>query len=57
MERARYLLQETQKPISQIAEELGYENSSYFSKLFRKTYGVTPHELREGAEGTAAART
>ncbi len=56
MERARYLLQETQKPISQIAEELGYENSSYFSKLFRKTYGVTPHELREGAEGTAAAR-
>ena len=46
MERARYLLQETQKPVGLIAEELGYENSSYFSKLFRKTYGVTPHELR-----------
>ncbi|MDD2955175.1 MAG: helix-turn-helix domain-containing protein [Oscillospiraceae bacterium] len=47
MERARYLLQETQKPVNAIAEELGYENSSYFSKLFRRTYGVAPHELRQ----------
>lgn len=46
MERARYLLRETKKPINKIAEDLGYENSSYFAKLFRTRYGMTPLEYR-----------
>lgn len=46
MERARYLLRETKTPINKIAEELGYENSSYFAKLFRTRYGMTPLEYR-----------
>lgn len=46
MERARYLLRETKTPVNKIAEELGYENSSYFAKLFRTRYGMTPLEYR-----------
>ena len=46
MERAGHLLRETRIPVNQIAEDLGYENNSYFSKLFRQKYGVTPVEYR-----------
>ena len=47
MERGKYLLKATRKPVNTIAEELGYDNGSYFSKLFRKRYGCTPHAYRE----------
>ncbi|PWM39928.1 MAG: hypothetical protein DBX66_01240 [Clostridiales bacterium] len=46
MERARVLLSTTRKSIHLIAQELGYESSSYFCKLFKKRFGVTPNEFR-----------
>ena len=33
------------KNIAQIADELGYSNYSYFSKLFKKNVGITPTEF------------
>lgn len=47
MERALYLLKHTNKRIYEITAELGYQNPQYFSKMFRKLYGMTPHEYRE----------
>jgi two-component system response regulator YesN len=47
MERARYLLQHTNRKIYEITAELGYQNPQYFSKMFKKYYGMTPNEYRE----------
>lgn len=47
MEEAKKLLKTTDKSISSISIELGYGNFSYFSKCFRKTYGISPQEYRE----------
>lgn len=47
MERALYLLKRTNKKIYEITSELGYQNPQYFSKTFKKYYGVTPQEFRE----------
>lgn len=41
------LLTTTNKPVSQIAEEIGFVNSSYFCKLFKSQLGVTPHQYRK----------
>ncbi|WNR46055.1 response regulator [Paenibacillus roseipurpureus] len=48
MERASYLLQHSSDKIYEICNKIGYQNSSYFIKLFRKYYGVTPQEYRDG---------
>ncbi|GAB2670215.1 response regulator [Paenibacillus thermoaerophilus] len=47
MERALYLLKHTNKRIYEITSELGYQNPQYFSKMFKKHYGLTPGEFRE----------
>ncbi|WP_379129011.1 response regulator [Paenibacillus sp. sgz500958] len=47
MERALYLLKNTNKKIYEITTELGYQNPQYFSKMFKKHYGMTPNEFRD----------
>jgi two-component system response regulator YesN len=47
MEKAQYLLRSTNKKIYEITTELGYQNPQYFSKMFRKYYGMTPNEYRD----------
>lgn len=47
MERALYLLKHTNKKIYEITNELGYQNPQYFSKMFKKHYGMTPNEFRD----------
>lgn len=47
MELARKLLQENQMPVSEIAQEVGYDNFTYFSRLFRKKTGMAPKEYRK----------
>ncbi len=42
MEKAKILLSEGQKNISEVAYAVGYEDSSYFSKVFRKHFGCRP---------------
>lgn len=47
LQRAEELLrQEDKQKISEIAESLGYYNTSYFIKIFKKKYGCTPKQYR-----------
>ena len=47
LERAAELLTDTALPLSEILPMLGYDNSSYFHRIFRAHYGCTPKSLRE----------
>jgi AraC-like DNA-binding protein len=44
---ARTLLLNSGKSVSEIGYELGYNEKSYFTRVFRKKTGVTPTEFRE----------
>jgi AraC family transcriptional regulator, transcriptional activator of pobA len=44
---ARRLLLSTDKSVSEIGFELGYNEKSYFTRVFRKKTGITPTEFRE----------
>lgn len=46
MKRAKQLFTEG-KLVYQVSELLGYENSTYFSKVFKKVEGVTPEQYRK----------
>lgn len=47
LEEAKKLLKETDMKTYEIAFKVGYDNPSYFSKIFKKVLGVTPNEYRE----------
>ncbi len=47
LDNSRILLSNSTKPILIIAEELGFENPTYFTKLFKKAYGITPMQYRK----------
>lgn len=47
MEKAREYLENTDWKSYMIAYSIGYDNPSYFSRLFKKLYGMTPSEYRE----------
>ncbi len=47
LQHATSYLQYTSLSISEIANQSGYSNMSYFYKIFRKTYGISPKEYRE----------
>ena len=46
MEKAAELLFKTDMSLNQISEFLGYTDSSYFMKVFKKFYQITPSEYR-----------
>ena len=49
MHRATLLLTGTAMPVPQVAATVGLANVSYFRRLFRRTMGVLPGELRDTA--------
>ncbi|MDK8380684.1 MULTISPECIES: helix-turn-helix domain-containing protein [unclassified Granulicatella] len=44
---AKELLLDTKTPISQVASEVGYDNYSYFTKIFKEKTGVSPGDYRK----------
>ena len=46
--QAAYLLRNTDKNVSDIALAVGYENISYFHRIFASTYGKSPKHYRDG---------
>lgn len=46
LEKAKKLLQNSSIKATQIANEIGYQNSTYFSTLFKKHVGLSPSEYR-----------
>lgn len=49
MEKARQLLIKTDFSIAEISEKSGFNNSTYFYKVFKKINGVTPSDYRKNS--------
>ncbi|MEE4378389.1 MAG: AraC family transcriptional regulator ligand-binding domain-containing protein [Candidatus Competibacteraceae bacterium] len=52
MRRAADWLEKTDKPITELAFELGYTDASNFTRAFRRQIGVSPQTFRDGTIGT-----
>ncbi len=50
MQQALYLLKNTDYPVADVAEKAGYANLTFFYRIFQKTYGVTPKQMRRDEE-------
>ena len=48
LKQAKRLLELTDKSASDIAEECGFTDASYFAKTFKAAFGMTPKEYRNG---------
>jgi signal transduction histidine kinase/DNA-binding response OmpR family regulator/ligand-binding sensor domain-containing protein len=44
LQRAAQLLSQNWGPVSQVAYEVGFSNLSYFSKVFKEEFGISPSE-------------
>lgn len=51
IQESRFLLAETNQPLSQIAQTLGFSSLSYFSQSFRRLEGITPKAYRKRHRG------
>lgn len=47
VQKAKELLEITSQNVSEVAFQVGISNLSYFSKLFKKEFGVTPKDYRD----------
>ena len=57
MERARQLLQQSDKPILQVGLACGFSSASHFSTAYRTHFGVTPREERKRLNQPVPAAT
>ncbi len=48
LQHAQKLMQDTTLPLAQIAFDCGYNDSNYFSRIFKKTFNLTPSEWQNG---------
>lgn len=48
LEQARLSLVENNRPVADIAYELGYATVQHFSHVFKKKFGVTPKQVQSG---------
>ncbi len=50
LKMATAMLRSTNLPVSVIASNIGYTNFSYFTQVFRKSFGMSPSEYRQSAQ-------
>ncbi|MCI8886836.1 MAG: AraC family transcriptional regulator [Hungatella sp.] len=50
LNQAAFLLQSTRLPITDICGAIGYDNTSYFHRIFRAYYGMSPKEYRQNSD-------
>ena len=48
LEKAKHLLEETDIPVTEIQALCGFDMLSYFSRLFKEQFGVSPLKYRNG---------
>lgn len=51
MSRAKELLKDLGRSMKEICVEIGYSDPNYFSRIFKKNFGITPTEYREREKG------
>jgi AraC-like DNA-binding protein len=56
VQRAAHLLDTTNRPIKEIAGEVGYQDALYFSRVFRQVHQRSPSEFRSRPRRGAASR-
>lgn len=47
LQKAHQLLKSSEKNVSEVAYEIGFEDPAYFSRLYSKTFGYPPSETRK----------
>ena len=47
IDQAKEMIASTEKTVSQIAYELGFQYSQHFNRIFKKNVGYTPGEYRK----------
>ena len=55
LEEAKQMLETGPQPVEAIAEDVGYEDPSFFSRLFRRKVGLTPAQYRRRFAGLRKA--
>jgi YesN/AraC family two-component response regulator len=50
MEQAKRLLETETLSVAEVGEKVGYEDSKYFSQLFKKCTGMTPSEYKKSSD-------
>ena len=50
LSRSRELLQGTAQSVEAIAQAVGFASTAYYSRMFKKKYGVSPLRFRQSAE-------
>lgn len=50
------LLSQTDLKINTIADKIGYDDSFYFSRLFKKVHGKSPRQYRLGLKKPVAGK-
>ena len=51
MNRAKELLRETDLPVTEICQAVGYSDQNYFSRVFKKHTRMGPNEYRRSLTG------
>jgi len=48
VQRAKHLLSSSDKSVGDIAEEVGFQDAFYFSRIFKRLEGLSPQQYRNG---------
>ena len=55
LEEAKQMLEAGDLPVEAVANEVGYEDASFFGRLFRRKVGLTPAQYRKRFRGLRQA--
>ena len=47
LEEAKHMLETSEMAVEAVANEVGYEDTSFFGRLFRRKVGLTPVQYRK----------
>ena len=55
--RAVRLLEKTPLPLQEIAEQCGFTDANYFTRIFKKVNGISPNEYRKSLSRPARSNS